>query len=137
MNNLVVFAGQEGPYYNPQMRSVLKQEMAEPNYFTMLFGLFFVIFLIYLTSFFYQKLVGINSKISKKVLDLPDVNKVKIISSTPIGQGQNIHVAIINGKYLLLGATSSSINLLREFDENEIKDYQDKLNNSCNSTEEE
>ena len=85
-----------------------------------------------------QKFTNLRKKELKvNFCEKKNINKVKIISSTPIGQGQNIHVAIINGKYLLLGATSSSINLLREFDENEIKDYQDKLNNSCNSTEEE
>lgn len=94
----------------------------------MIFGLVFVICLIYLTGFIYQKLVGINTKLNKKVLDIPDLNKAKIVSTTPTGQGQNLLVVEVNGKILLIGATPSNINLLREFSMQEIADYQKMLN---------
>lgn len=79
--------------------------------------------MIYLTGFFYQKLLGVNSKINKKTLDLPDVNKVKILSCTSLGQGKNIYVVQINSKTLVLGATQNQINLLREFSEQETESY--------------
>ena len=120
--SLAAFA-QDSPYANPEFQEVLKHDAYEPNYFTLIFGLVFVIFLIYLTGFFYQKLLGVNSKFNKKTLDLPDVNKVKILSCTSLGQGKNIYVVQINSKTLVLGATQNQINLLREFSEQETESY--------------
>ena len=37
---------QEGPYASDEFREVLKQDTYEPNYFTLIFGLILVIFLI-------------------------------------------------------------------------------------------
>lgn len=94
----------------------------------MLFGLIVVIFLIYLTAFFYQKLISLGTKLNKKNLNLPDVNKIKIESSTPLGQGRNLHIIQVNGKTLLLGETANQINLVCEFDKNEVKDYRNYIN---------
>ena len=74
------------------------------------------ILFIYFTGYFYQKLIGVNSKINKKTNDFNDLYKVDIISTTSLGQGKFIYVVEINGKCLVLGATENQINLLREFD---------------------
>ena len=94
------------------------------NYFNLIFGLVFVIFLIYLTGFFYQKLIGVGSKINKKAQGQNcAANKVKILSSMPLGRSKNIYTVSVNGKTLVLGATENQITLLREFSEDEIAQY--------------
>ncbi len=110
-----VFA-MDSPYSSPEFSEVLKHDNYEPNYFTLVFGLIIVICLIYFTGYFYQKLIGVNSKINKKTNDFNDLYKVDIISTTSLGQGKFIYVVEINGKCLVLGATENQINLLREFD---------------------
>lgn len=115
LNSLAVFA-MDSPYSSAEFQEVLKHDSYEPNYFTLIFGLIIVICLIYFTGYFYQKLIGVNSKINKKANDLEDFDKVKIISATPLGQGKNIYVVEIKNKHLILGATENQINLLKEFD---------------------
>lgn len=114
---------QENPYASEEFKNALAQDVAEPNYFTLIFGLVFVIFLIYLTGFFYQRLIGLNSKINKKSPSFGDLNKAKILSCTPLGQGKSVYVIEINGKNLVLGATQNNVNLLREFSKEEIENY--------------
>lgn len=121
-STLSTFA-QDNPYANEQFQEVLKHDVYEPNYFTLIFGLAFVIFLIYITGFFYQKLIGINSKINKKANLINDANKICVISSMPLGQGKNIYVTSINGKFLVLGATVNQITLLKEFEQKEVDEY--------------
>lgn len=118
---------QEGPYAGTELQEVLKHDTYEPNYFTMIFGLIFVIFLIYLTGFIYQKLIGVGSKINKKALKNSSLNKVNILSSMPLGRGKNIYMVSVNGKTLMLGATENQITLLREFSEQELLEYSKTL----------
>ncbi len=118
---------QEGPYAGTELQEVLKHDTYEPNYFTMIFGLIFVIFLIYLTGFIYQKLIGVGSKINKKALKNSSLNKVNILSSMPLGRGKNIYIVLVNGKTLMLGATENQITLLREFSEQELLEYSKTL----------
>lgn len=106
----------DSPYSSSEFQEVLKHDNYEPNYFTLIFGLIIVICLIYFTGYFYQKLVGVNSKLNKNANGDNDFNKVKIISTTPLGQGKNIFVVEIKNKHLVLGATENQINLLKEFD---------------------
>lgn len=133
MTLFFVFSGllpsfaQDGPYAGTELQEVLKHDAYEPNYLTMIFGLIFVIFLIYLTGFFYQKLIGLGSKINKKALKKSSLNKVNILSSVPLGRGKNIYVVNVNGKNLVLGATENQITLLREFSEQEITEYSKTL----------
>ena len=108
---------QDNPYSSAEFQEVLKHDTYEPNYFTLIFGLVLVIFLIYLTGFFYQKLIGVNSKINKKANDeLEKITKAKVVSHTPLGQGKEIYIVQVKDKTLVLGATQNYISLLREFD---------------------
>ena len=115
LNSMATFA-MESPYSSSEFQEVLKHDNYEPNYFTLIFGLIIVICLIYFTGYFYQKLIGVNSKSNKNANGDDDFNKVKIISTTPLGQGKNIFVVEIKNKHLVLGATENQINLLKEFD---------------------
>ncbi len=115
LNSMATFA-MDSPYSSSEFQEVLKHDNYEPNYFTLIFGLIIVICLIYFTGYFYQKLIGVNSKLNKNAIGDDDFNKVKIISTTPLGQGKNIFVVEIKNKHLVLGATENQINLLKEFD---------------------
>lgn len=115
LNSMATFA-MDSPYSSSEFQEVLKHDNYEPNYFTLIFGLIIVICLIYFTGYFYQKLIGVNSKLNKNANGDDDFNKVKIISTTPLGQGKNIFVVEIKNKHLVLGATENQINLLKEFD---------------------
>ena len=106
----------DSPYSSQEFQEVLKHDNYEPNYFTLIFGMLIVICLIYFTGYFYQKLVGVNSKMNKRANEDEDFDRVKIVSATPLGQGKNIYVVVIMNKYLVIGATDNQINLLKEFD---------------------
>lgn len=121
LNSMATFA-MESPYSSSEFQEVLKHDNYEPNYFTLIFGLIIVICLIYFTGYFYQKLIGVNSKLNKNANGDDDFNKVKIISTTPLGQGKNIFVVEIKNKHLVLGATENQINLLKEFDKSNFSE---------------
>ena len=114
---------------NEELKEALSKNVYEPNWFSMIFGLFLVIGLVYLTGFLYQKLTKV--KISKAEDEL---HKIEIVSTTSIGQGRNLHVIKVNGEYLLIGSTQNQISYLKEFNKINIKNLQEKLNeNSKNS----
>ena len=121
LNFMATFA-MDSPYSSSEFQEVLKHDNYEPNYFTLIFGLIIVICLIYFTGYFYQKLIGVNSKLNKNANGDDDFNKVKIISTTPLGQGKNIFVVEIKNKHLVLGATENQINLLKEFDKSNFSE---------------
>ena len=121
LNSMATFA-MDSPYSSSEFQEVLKHDNYEPNYFTLIFGLIIVICLIYFTGYFYQKLIGVNSKLNKNANGDDDFNKVKIISTTPLGQGKNIFVVEIKNKHLVLGATENQINLLKEFDKSNFSE---------------
>ena len=90
-----------------------------------------VIGLIYLTAFVYRRLSKFNTSRLSDNLKKVALNKFKIISSQPLGANKMLHVVEINGKYLVLGSTANSINLIKEFDKNSIE----KTDKSDNETE--
>lgn len=92
------------------IQSALKNSSYEPNYFSLILGLFIVVGLVYLTGFIYQKLLKINiSQNNDNTL-----NKIDIVSTTALGQGKALHVIKINGEYLLIGACQNNISYLKE-----------------------
>ena len=84
--NSIVFADTEITK-SEEISQIVNSAHYEPNYFTMILGLFFVIGLIYLTGFLYQKLTKVNLKYENLY-----INKPQVISTTSIGQGRNLHV---------------------------------------------
>ena len=90
----------------------------EGGIFRSLISLAIVIGLIYLTAWLYKKLNGFNSQKFTKDIENLGLNKFKVIASQSLGAQKNLHVVEINGKYLVLGSTPNSINLLKEFDKN-------------------
>lgn len=92
-----------------QISEILSNNSYEPNYFSMILGLFIVVGLIYLTGFLYQKLT--RAKIAS---DDYMINKPQIISTTSLGQGRNLHVIQIGQDTCLIGATQNNITYIKD-----------------------
>lgn len=103
------------------MKQTLKATADTPSLFNLVASLLIVIIMIYIVGWIYMKLSHINAKQLFKQQDLP-LNKPKLISGITLGQNRNLHVVELNNKYLVLGVTPNSINLIKEFDKNEISD---------------
>lgn len=92
-----------------EISKIVGQNVYEPNYFSMILGLFLVVGMIYVTGFFYQKLTKANSFNQNY-----SQNKVQIVSTTNIGQGRNLHVVKFGDDVFLLGATQNNITYLKD-----------------------
>ncbi len=92
-----------------EVKEILNNNVYEPNYFSMILGLIFVVFLIYVTGYIYQKLTKV------KLSDTLDCC-AQVISTTQLGQGRNLHVIKIMDDYCLIGSTQNSITFLKDVD---------------------
>ena len=99
-----------------QISEVLSKNPYEPNYFSMILGLFVVVGLIYLTGFLYQKL-------TKATIANADylINKAQILSTTSLGQGRNLHVIKVGNDTCLIGATQNNITFIKDIELQNIK----------------
>lgn len=104
-----------------EVANILAQNSYEPNYFSMILGLFFVVGLIYVTGFLYQKLTKANA-IDENIY----LNKAQIISTTSLGQGRNVHVIRIGDSTCLIGATQNNITFLKDIELQTLKEKQTK-----------
>ena len=95
---------------NAAQKILDNNNLYEPNYFSMLLGLFTVIALIYLSAIVYQKLCKVKLKD-----DNSQINKIEIISTTSLGQGKNLHIIKVNDTYSLIGATQNQITHIKDF----------------------
>ena len=117
---LKVCASEEILEKSQEIADVLSKNAYEPNYFSMILGLFLVVGLIYLTGFLYQKLTKANS-INENLC----LNKAQVISTTSIGQGRNLHIVKIGDSACLIGSTQNNITYLKDvelLDNNKNKD---------------
>ena len=94
---------------NEEIKEVLARNAYEPNYFSMIFGLFLVVAMIYLTGYLYQKLTKVNLKNNDLYL-----NKAQIISTTSLGQGKNLHIIKVGDDTCLIGSTQNNITFLKD-----------------------
>ena len=83
----------------------------EPNFLSMIFSLIFVILLIYITGILYTKLNKFGAKTLKTSAD---DSKISVISTTPLGANKTLHVVELNGKRMLIGASTNSIDLIKD-----------------------
>jgi len=90
------------------------------NYFKIIIALLIVIVIIYAFFWFIKKFMKIQTKSDDGT----------IITTTNIGPGKSIVVSYVCGKYLVLGITNDSINLITEItDEKEIERLEILANN--------
>ena len=93
--------------------SALKSTNYEPNYFSIILSLFFVILLIYITGILYTKLNKVGVKTVKKEFKGASDIKPVILSTTPVGHDKTLQVIEIAGEKLLIGVSQSSVNLIK------------------------
>ena len=96
---------------NDELAKTIKNTAYEPNYFGMILGLFTVVALIYLTGYLYQKLIRVKLTSSDE-----NLLKADVLSTTPVGQGRNLHVVKIGNKNILIGATQTNITYITDID---------------------
>lgn len=107
----------------------------EPNYFSILLSLVFVIFLIYVTGIVYTKLNKVGIKTLKNEFKESSLDKPVILSSTPVGHDKSLQVIEINGEKLLIGVSQNSVNLIKTLSSNTVKEepveeiYQQEVEN--------
>ena len=80
----------------------------EPNIMSVIFSLIFVILLIY------AKLNKVGLKTLKKHIGDSDDSRVTVISTTPLGSNKTLHVVELDGKRMLIGASTNSIDLIKD-----------------------
>lgn len=95
------------------INSTLKASGYEPNYFSVVLSLVFVIFLIYVTGILYTKLNKVSVKTVKNEFKEDSDIKPVIISTTPIGHDKTLQVVEIAGEKLLIGVSQHSVNLIK------------------------
>lgn len=100
--------------------SMANRAIATPDALHLVVSMILVIGMIYFTGWIYSKLNILNRNKLKK-LSKSDLNKhhFTVLQSMPLGQQRNIYSIEMGGKVLLIGATQSQINLLKEFDSEE------------------
>ena len=86
----------------------------EPNLISVVFSLLFVILLIYATGIIYTKLNKLGLNTLKKQMQDIDCSKVAVISTTPLGNNKTLHVVELDGKRMLIGASTNSIDLIKD-----------------------
>lgn len=99
--------------------SSLKANTYEPNYFSIVLSLVFVVFLIYVTGILYTKLNKVGIKTLKNELRESSDIKPIILSTTPIGHDKTLQVIEINGEKLLIGVAQNSVNLIKTLEKEE------------------
>ncbi len=110
---------------NEEVRQILNSNAYTPNYLSMFLGLAFVICLIYLTGFLYQKLIKV--KLGDNDADTKD--KIQIISACPLGQGKNLYIIKVNNESVLIGATQNNISFLKNIDSADSQEVNNVKNN--------
>ena len=86
---------------------------SEPSLISVVLSLLFVILLIYLTGIIYTKLNRVGLKTLKQQGDYLK-SHVSVISTTQLGNNKTLHVVELDGKRMLIGASSGAIQLIKD-----------------------
>ena len=104
------------------INSSLKSSSYEPNYFSILVSLVFVIFLIYVTGILYTKLNKVGVKTVRNELKESSDIKPVVLSTKPIGHDKSLQVIEINGEKLLIGVSQNSVSLIKTLESGKRQD---------------
>lgn len=96
----------------------------EPSIISVVLSLLFVVFLIYFTGIIYAKLNKLNYKTLKKQGDLAR-SQVSVISTTQLGNNKTLHVVELDGKRMLIGASASAIQLIKDLGSSDTSSLED------------
>lgn len=86
----------------------------EPSMISVIFSLIFVVLLIYLTGIIYTKLNKVGFKTLKRQQGEFANSHVSVVSTTQLGNNKTLHVVELDGKRMLIGASSSTIQLIKD-----------------------
>ena len=86
----------------------------EPSMISVVLSLVFVILLIYLTGIVYAKLNKVGFKTLKRQQGDFARSHVSVVSTTQLGNNKTLHVVELDGKRMLIGASSSAIQLIKD-----------------------
>ena len=86
----------------------------EPSLISVILSLVFVVLLIYLTGILYAKLNKVGFKTFKRQQGDFSRSQVSVISTTQLGNNKTLHVVELDGKRMLIGASSSAIQLIKD-----------------------
>ena len=104
------------------INSSLKASSYEPNYFSILLSLVFVIFVIYVMGILYTKLNKDGVKTVRNELKESSDIKPVVLSTTPIGHDKSLQVVEINGEKLLIGVSQNSVSLIKTLESGKKQD---------------
>ncbi len=86
----------------------------EPSLVSVVLSLLFVVLLIYLTGIIYTKLNKTGLKVLKHQQGEFSRSQVSVVSTTQLGNNKTLHVVELDGKRMLIGASSSTIQLIKD-----------------------
>lgn len=86
----------------------------EPSIISVVLSLVFVILLIYVTGIIYAKLNKVGFKTLKKQQGDYAKSHVAVVSTTALGNNKTLHVVELDGKRMLIGASASTIQLIKD-----------------------
>lgn len=86
----------------------------EPSIISVVLSLAFVILLIYVTGILYTKLNKAGFKALKSQQGDLAKSQVAVLSTTQLGGNKTLHVVELDGKRMLIGASSSAIQLIKD-----------------------
>lgn len=86
----------------------------EPSMVSVVFSLAIVILLIYLTGIIYSKLNKVGAKTLRKHQGNLSNSHVSVLSTTQLGNNKTLHVVELDGKRMLIGASSGAIHLIKD-----------------------
>ena len=87
---------------------------AEPNILSVIISLAIVVLLIYITGILYTKLNRVGFNTLKRQQGELSKSQVAVISTTQLGNNKTLHVVELDGKRMLIGASSSAIQLIKD-----------------------
>ena len=85
----------------------------EPSILSVIFSLLIVILLIYVTGILYAKLNKMNAGTLRKQQGILK-SQASVISTTALGNNKTLHVIELDGKRMLIGASSGAIQLIKD-----------------------
>ena len=97
----------------------------EPNLVSIVFSLIFVVLLIYATGIIYAKLNKLGLVTLKKQMGEAGNSHVSVISTTPLGNNKSLHVVELDGKRMLIGASTNSIHLIKDLGSFPPEEYEE------------
>lgn len=97
------------------LNNIVSQNVGQaPDYGSVIFSLIIVVLLIYASAILYTRLnkFGINAFKTKTGISAD--SRVAVVSTTPLGGNKTLHVVELEGKRMLIGASNSTIQLIKD-----------------------